>query len=161
MEPGYIEPTSESVQTDAQRKKNDEMKLKDMKVKNYLFQAIDWTVLDTILKKDTTKDIWDAMKKKFEGNARVKRSHFQALHREFETLEMRFGEGVTKYFSRVMTVANKMRIYGEDMQDVKVVEKILRSLIENFNYIVCSIEKSKDIDALIVDELQSSLIVHE
>ena len=39
------------------------MKLKDLKVKNYLFQAIDQTVLDTILKKDTAKDIWDAMKK--------------------------------------------------------------------------------------------------
>uniref|UniRef100_A0A2N9G6A8 Integrase catalytic domain-containing protein n=5 Tax=Fagus sylvatica TaxID=28930 RepID=A0A2N9G6A8_FAGSY len=161
VESGYIEPASESVQTDAQRKKNDEMKLKDLKVKNYLFQAIDRTVLDTILKKDTAKDIWDAMKKKFEGNARVKRSHLQALHREFETLEMRFDEGVTEYFSRVMTVANKMRIYGEDMQDVKVVEKILRSLTEKFNYVVCSIEESKDIDALTVDELQSSLIVHE
>lgn len=161
MESGYIEPASESVQTDAQRKKNDEMKLKDLKVKNYLFQAIDRTVLDTILKKDTAKDIWDAMKKKFEGNARVKRSHLQALRREFETLAMRSSEGVTEYFSRVMTVANKMRIYGEDMQDVKVVEKILRSLTEKFNYVVCSIEESKDIDALIVDELQSSLIVHE
>ncbi|KAL0313353.1 UNVERIFIED_CONTAM: Retrovirus-related Pol polyprotein from transposon TNT 1-94 [Sesamum radiatum] len=60
-----------------------------------------------------------------------------------------------------MTVANKMRTYGEDMQDVKVVEKILRSLTEKFNYVVCSIEESKDIDALTVDELQSSLIVHE
>ncbi|KAL5543912.1 hypothetical protein UlMin_007696 [Ulmus minor] len=161
VESGYIEPASASVQTDAQRKKNDEMKLKDLKVKNYLFQAIDRTVLDTILKKNTAKDIWDAMKKKFEGNARVKRSHLQALCREFETLEMRSGEGVTEYFSRVMTVANKMRIYGEDMQDVKVVEKILRSLTEKFNYVVCSIEESKDIDALTVDELQSSLIVHE
>ncbi|GMY20386.1 ADP glucose pyrophosphorylase large subunit 1 [Fagus crenata] len=161
VEFGYIEPASESVQTDAQRKKNDEMKLKDLKMKNYLFQAIDRTVLDTILKKDTAKDIWDAMKKKFEGNARVKRSHLQALRREFETLEMRSGEGVTEYFSRVMTVANKMRIYGEEMQDVKVVEKILRSLTEKFNYVVCSIEESKDIDALTVDELQSSLIVHE
>ena len=47
------------------------------------------------------------------------------------------------------------------MQDVKVVEKILRSLTEKFNYVVCSIEESKDIDALTVDELQSSLIVHE
>lgn len=47
------------------------------------------------------------------------------------------------------------------MQDVKVVEKILRSLTEKFNYVVCSIEQSKDIDALTVDELQSSLIVHE
>ena len=74
---------------------------------------------------------------------------------------MKSGEGVTEYFSRVMTVANKRRVYGEDMQDVKVVEKILRSLTENFNYIVCSIEESKDIDALTVDELQSSLIVHE
>ncbi|KAA8539565.1 hypothetical protein F0562_026257 [Nyssa sinensis] len=74
---------------------------------------------------------------------------------------MRSGEGVTEYFSRVMTVANKMRIYGENMQDVKVVEKILRSLTEKFNYVVCSIEESKDIDALTIDELQSSLIVHE
>ena len=68
------------------------MKLKDLKVKNYLFQAIERTILDTILKKDTAKDIWEAMKKKFEENARVKRSHLQALRREFETLEMRSGE---------------------------------------------------------------------
>ena len=75
MESGYVEPASRSLQTDAQKKKNDEMKMKDLKVKNYLFQAIDRTVLDTILKKDTAKEIWDAMEKKFEGNARVKRSH--------------------------------------------------------------------------------------
>ncbi|XP_075515550.1 uncharacterized protein LOC142550198 [Primulina tabacum] len=52
-----------------------------------------------------------------------------------------------------MTVANKMRIYGEDMQDVKVVKKILRSLTEKFNYVVCSIEESKDIDALTEEEV--------
>lgn len=95
VEIGYTE-ASGSTQTDGQQKKNDEIKLKDLKVKNYLFQAIDRTVLDTILKKDTAKNIWDAMKKKFEGNARVKRSHLQALCREFETLKMRSGEGVTK-----------------------------------------------------------------
>lgn len=60
-----------------------------------------------------------------------------------------------------MTVANNMRNQGEDMPDVKVVEKILRSLTNQFNYIVCSIEESKDIDLLSVDELQSSLLVHE
>lgn len=32
---------------------------------------------------------------------------------------------------------------------------------EKFNYVVCSIEESKDIDQLSIDELQSSLIVHE
>ena len=74
---------------------------------------------------------------------------------------MKAGEGVSKYFSRVLSVANKMRTHGEQMQDVTVVEKILRSLSEKFNYVVSSIEESKEVGQLSVDELQSSLIVHE
>ncbi|XP_044500705.1 uncharacterized protein LOC123221816 [Mangifera indica] len=101
------------------------------------------------------------MKRKFQGNVRVQHVQLQALRQEFEVLEMKVGESVSDYFSRVMLVANNMRNNGEDMSDVKVVEKILRSLTEQFNYVVCSIEESKDIDTLTIDELQSSLIVHE
>ncbi|KAI9180455.1 hypothetical protein LWI28_004937 [Acer negundo] len=101
------------------------------------------------------------MKKKYEGNARVKQSILLALHKEFETLEMKSGEKVSDYFSRVIFVANRIRVHGERMVDVTIVEKILRSLTDKFNYIVCSIEESKDIDSLSIDELQSSLIVHE
>jgi len=101
------------------------------------------------------------MRKKFEGNARVKRSTLQALRRDFEILEMKASETITEYFARVMSIANKMRSNGEQMKDVTVVEKILRTLTEKFNYVVVSIEESKDIDALTVDELQSSLVVHE
>ena len=53
----------------------------------------------------------------------------------------------------MMFVANKMRIYGEQMRDVTIVKKILRSLNDKFNYIVCSIDESKDIDLLSIDEL--------
>ena len=127
------------------------MKLKDMKVKNYLFQAIDRTILETILQKDTSKQIWDSMKRKYKGNARVKRSVLQALRREFEILEMKPGENVTEYFGRVMTVSNKMRFHGEEMRDVTIVTKILRSLTDKFNYIVCSIEESKDTNTLTID----------
>jgi hypothetical protein len=35
-----------------------ESKLKDLKVKNYIFQSIDRTILETILTHDTSKDIW-------------------------------------------------------------------------------------------------------
>ena len=48
--------------TEAQRKPIVEQQLKDLKVKNYLFQAIDRTILETILNKDTAKNIWDSMK---------------------------------------------------------------------------------------------------
>jgi len=47
-------------------------RLKDLRAKKYLFQAIDRSILKTILDKETSKGIWDSMKKKFQGNARVK-----------------------------------------------------------------------------------------
>lgn len=49
-----------------ERLKNvEEGKLKDLKTKNYLFQAIERRIIETILKKDTTKEIWDAMKQRY------------------------------------------------------------------------------------------------
>ena len=53
--------------TDAQRKNIEDQKLKDLKAKNYLFQAIDRSILQTILNKDTTKNIWDSLKQKYQG----------------------------------------------------------------------------------------------
>ena len=47
------------------------------------------------------------------------------------------------------------------MNDVTIVEKILLSLSPKYDYGVCSIKESKDIDALSLDELQRSLLVNE
>ena len=44
VENGYVEPENGAAQTEAQRKTLDELKLKDLKVKNYLFQDIDRTI---------------------------------------------------------------------------------------------------------------------
>jgi len=68
-------------------------------VKNYLFQAIDISILETILKKDTAKDIWESTKLKHQGTAKVKRAHLQALRKEFEILQMKAGESVNEYFA--------------------------------------------------------------
>jgi len=68
---------------------------------------------------------------------------------------------VSVYFSRTITIANKMWIHGERLEDVTIVEKILRSMFPKFNFVICSIEESKDLDTLSLDELQNSLMVHE
>ncbi|XP_020225135.1 uncharacterized protein LOC109807021 [Cajanus cajan] len=158
---GVATPGDGVALTDAQQKELDVMKLKDLKAKNYLFQAIDRSILETILCKDTSKDILDSMKKKYQGSSRVKRAQLQALRRDFEVLQMKEGESVTDYCSRTMGIANNMRFHGEKMNDIAIVEKILRSLTPKFEYVVCSIEESNDIDDLSLDELQSSLLVHE
>ncbi|KAM1349488.1 hypothetical protein ACFX2F_003558 [Malus domestica] len=43
--------------TNAQKKTVDDQRLKDLKAKNYMFQAIDCSILETITKKDIVKDI--------------------------------------------------------------------------------------------------------
>jgi len=54
--------------TEAQQKSIADQKLKDLKIKNYLFQAIDRTIMETILNRDTAKHIWDSMKQKYQGS---------------------------------------------------------------------------------------------
>jgi hypothetical protein len=57
VETGCTKPEEGAGVTETQRKKLEELKLKDLKVKNYLFQAINRTILETILEKNTSKQI--------------------------------------------------------------------------------------------------------
>lgn len=77
-----VQPTTQ------QLKVIEKAKLKDLKAKNYLFQAIDRSIMETILNRDTSKDIWDSMKQKYQASTKVKIAQFQALQREFEVLGM-------------------------------------------------------------------------
>ena len=63
------------------------------------------------------------MKKKFQGNARIKRAQLQALRKDFEILHMKEGETVSDYYVRTLTIANKMRFHGETMSNVTIIEK--------------------------------------
>ncbi|KAE8679726.1 hypothetical protein F3Y22_tig00111398pilonHSYRG00405 [Hibiscus syriacus] len=147
--------------SEVQKKTVEEAKLKDLKVKNFLFQSIDREILETILDKGTSKAIWESMKKKYQGSTKVKRAQLQALRREFELLAMKEGEKIDIFIGRTLTVVNKMKVNGESMEQSTIVSKILRSLTLRFNYMVCSIEESNDLSTMSIDELYGNLLVHE
>ena len=86
VETGVAEPTEGTILTEAQKTELQTRRLKDLKGKNYLFQAIDRAVLETILCKDTSKDIWDSLKKKYQGSTRMKRAQLQTFRKDFELL---------------------------------------------------------------------------
>ncbi len=83
----------------------------------------------------------------------VKCAQLQALQWDFETLHMKEGESVDGYFARTLTIANKMRAHGEKMSQTTITKKILRSMTSKFNYVVCSIEESNDLEAISIDHL--------
>ena len=91
--------------------------------------------------------------KKNEATTKAKRPQLQALWGNFKTLHMKSRESLLDYFSRMMAITIKRRIHGDKMAYVTIIKKILRSMTTKFNYVVCSIEESKDIDNMSIDEL--------
>ncbi|RDX93140.1 hypothetical protein CR513_24641, partial [Mucuna pruriens] len=62
---------------------------------------------------------------------------------------------------KAQVVINSMRACDEAMTDSKIVEKVLRTLTPSFDHIVVANEESKDLEKMIVEELQNSLKAHE
>ena len=74
---------------------------------------------------------------------------------------MKESKNVSDYITRVQTVVNQLNQNGEMLLETRIVEKILRSLTNNFKNVVCAIEESKDLMTFTVNELAGSLKTHE
>jgi gag-polypeptide of LTR copia-type len=97
----------------------------------------------------------------FKGADRVKQVCFQTLRGELESMKMKESESVSDYIMHVQAVVNQLIRNGEALTDARVVEKILRSLTDNFENVVCAMEESKDLAKLTIDKLAGSLETHE
>ena len=74
---------------------------------------------------------------------------------------MNENESISEYFNKILTIVNQMRRYGEKMESLQVIEKILRSLSSKFKHMVVAIKESKDLSAMTTDELMGTLEIHE
>ena len=85
----------------------------------------------------------------------------QVLLGEYENIKMKSSENIGEYVTRLKTVSNEMKRNGESLDDIRVMEKLLRSLTIKFDYAVTSIEESKDSSTISIDELVGFLQAHE
>jgi len=127
--------------------------VKDKSALYFLYNAVDESGFEKIANVASSKEAWDILKVAYRGNDRVRQVRLQALRGEFKGLKMEDKEQVTEYITQVEKVANQLGRNGEVMPASRVVEKILRSLTDDFESIVCAIEESKDLLVLSVEEL--------
>lgn len=65
-------------------------------------------MLETILIKDISKNIWDSMNQKVQDSNPTKRPQPQALYMDLEIL----GETINSYLSHTLSIAYIMKFYG-------------------------------------------------
>ena len=97
------------------------------------------------------------METTYEGTKKVKDTKLQMLTTWFEELKMSEDESFDSFYSKLNEVVVSKFNLGEKTEDSKIVRKILRSLPESFHVEVTTIEESKDLDDIRVQELIGSL----
>ncbi|XP_076954733.1 uncharacterized protein LOC143629310 [Bidens hawaiensis] len=138
-----------------------ENRRKDARALALIQQAVHDNIFSRFAAAETASQAWTVLETKYKGDSKVLTVKLQRLRREFETLQMKDDEAVSDFLSRVMSIVNQKKAYGEDVSDQLVVEKVLRSLPTKWDDVVTAIEESKDLSTLSFDQLMGSLQSHE
>ena len=109
----------------------------------------------------TKNEIWNFLKKEYEGNERVKGMQVLNLIREFEMQRMKESETIKDYLDRLLSIVNKVRLLGTDFFDSRIVQKIFITVLEKFETTISSLENSKDVSSITLAELLNALQAQE
>nr|KYP38574.1 Retrovirus-related Pol polyprotein from transposon TNT 1-94 [Cajanus cajan] len=153
VEKGHTEPENVESLSQAQKDSLRDSRKRDKKALCLIYQGLDEDTFEKISGVKTAKEAWEKLKISYKGADQVKKVRLQTLRGEFEALHMKEGELVSDYFSRVLTVTNNLKRNGEKLDDVRIMEKILRSLDPKFEHIVTITEETKDLEAMSIEQL--------
>ncbi|XLS86227.1 hypothetical protein HN51_036393 [Arachis hypogaea] len=68
-----------------------------------------------------------------EATQKVRTIFLQSLRKQYTNMKMKYSEKIKSYYTRLMSLVNEIKAYGEDLLDKKIVEKILISLPFKFD----------------------------
>ena len=109
----------------------------------------------------TTKEAWMILEATYEGTKKVKDTKLQMLTTRFEELKMGDDESFDSFYGKFNEIVIAKLNLKEKIEDAKVVRMILRSLPESFRAKVTTIEESKDLDEIKIQELIGSFQTYE
>ena len=131
------------------------------KALNAIFYGVSPNEFHRISHITVAKEAWEILETTYEGTKKVKDTKLQMLTTWFEELKMSEDESFDSFYSKLNEVVVSNFNLGEKTEDSKIVRKILRSLLESFCAKVTTIEESKDLDDIKVQELIGSLQTYE
>jgi uncharacterized coiled-coil DUF342 family protein len=135
--------------------------LSNDKALHALCQALSPSEFARISNCEIAKDSWQILETTYECTKLVKSAKLQMLISKFEKIKMLEDETFGEFYTKISDLRNSMVSLGKQISDVKRIQKILRSLPERFRIKVTTIEESKDLEEMKIEELVGSLQTYE
>jgi hypothetical protein len=136
-------------------------RLSNDKALHALCQALSPSEFAKISNYESAQEAWQIMETTYEGTKLVKSTKLQLLISRVEEIKMLEEEMFGEFYSKMSDLRNSMVSLGKPVSDVKLIRKILRSLPERFRIKVTTIEESKDLEEMKIEELVGSLQTYE
>ena len=158
VENGYVRPTIAKSEWD---KVAFALANANSKAINAIFCGVFPNEFHKILQVETAKEAWTILETTYKGTKKVKDTKLQMLTIKFEELKMGDDEAFDSFYGKLNEIVIAKLNLGEKIKDSKVVRKILRSLPKSLQAKVTTIEESKNLDEIKIQELIGSLQTYE
>ncbi|GKB09330.1 ribonuclease H-like domain-containing protein, partial [Tanacetum coccineum] len=134
---------------------------KERKARNILLMALPKDHLRRFHGMDDAKEIWEAIRTRFGGNANSKKMQKAVLKQQFEAFSIQSLEGLEKGYDIFQQLLSQLEAHGAIVSNVDANHKFLRSLPVAWSNLAMTMRIKPDVDTLSIDDLYNNLRVFE
>ncbi|GJY14074.1 putative ribonuclease H-like domain-containing protein [Tanacetum coccineum] len=134
---------------------------KERKAKNILLMAIPKEHMRRFHGMDYAKEIWEAIRTRFGGNANSKKMQKAVFKQQFEAFTISSSEGLEKGYDRFQQLLSQLEAHGAEVSTEDANHKFLRSLPPAWSNLAMTMRTKPDVDTLSIDDLYNNLRVFE
>ncbi|GJU40098.1 putative ribonuclease H-like domain-containing protein [Tanacetum coccineum] len=134
---------------------------KERKARTILLMAIPKEHLRRFHGMDDAKEIWEAIRTRFGGNANSKKMQKAVLKQQFEAFTISSSEGLEKEYDRFQQLLSQLEAHGDEVSTDDANHKFFRSLPPAWSNLAMTMRTKPDVDTLSIDDLYNNLRVFE
>jgi hypothetical protein len=139
VETGWTKPKDTTLELVPQKN----TRLSNGKALHALCQTLSPSEFAKISNYESAQEAWQILETTYEGTKLVKSAKLQMLISKFQEIKMLEEETFGEFYSKMSELRNSMVSLGKPVSDVKLIRKILRSLLERFRIKVTTIEEEQ------------------
>ncbi|GJU72150.1 ribonuclease H-like domain-containing protein [Tanacetum coccineum] len=134
---------------------------KKRKAKNILLMAIPKEHMRRFHGMDDAKEIWEAIRTRFGGNANSKKMQKAIFKQQFKAFTISSSEGLENGYDRFQQLLSQLEAHGAEVSTEEANHKFLRSLPPAWSNLAMTMRTKPDVDTLSINDLYNNLRVFE